>query len=120
MELRHPIRTPEELFDNMAMIHLNASQLTNEPHVPILCERNIEIELTFMRHEHYMEHETLSNFNGISPEAIENIMNITYHRDQIIADIDGKGHVNKTIQHPNTGFEPIINHYLQQKTRFGI
>ena len=119
MQLRHPIRTNEELFDNMAMIHHTATQLTRDPHVPILCERNIEIELTFMRHEHYMEHETLNNFEGISPEAIENIVNITHHRDQIIADIDGKGHFNQTIQ-THTGLEPIINRYLKQKVRLEV
>ena len=98
----------DELFTEMPIIHRVASNLSADPHVPILSERNIDVELTCMQHEHYIEHETLDNFPGIEAHQINDIIHLTRHRDKIIADIDGKGSIN-TIPPP----EPHLYHILQ-------
>ena len=120
IELTHPIASQEGLFANMSIIHHNAKQLNTDPHVPILSERNIEIELSFMQQEHYLEHQSLENFEGIQPESIDNIINITHNRDRLIADIDGKGPLNTPIKQPVTGLTSFINHCLEQKEQIRI
>ena len=117
IELTQAIPTPQDLSENMAIIHHNAKQLSTDPHLPILSERNIEIELSFMRHEHYLENQSLENFEGIQPESIEEIINITHNRDHLIADIDGKGHLKAPIKQPITGLTSFINHCLAQKAK---
>lgn len=88
-----PICTIEELYEEMPTIHKTIADKTNDPHIPILTERNLEIELTCLQHEHLMENESLDNFAGLTQE-IANIVIVKSLIDyQCIADIDGKGYL---------------------------
>lgn len=101
-----------DLQASMPTIHRIASNLSADPHIPILSQRNIEIELTCIQHEHFVEHSTLDNFPGIEAHNINDIIHLTRHRDKIIADIDGKGHFN--IIPPEPHLHHILQYHLKQ------
>lgn len=88
-----PICTIEELYEEMPIIHKAIADKTSDPHTPILAERDLEIELTCLQHEHYMENDNLDDFPGLTQE-IANIVIVKSIQDyNRIADIDGKGYL---------------------------
>lgn len=107
-----------ELFDTMPVIHRLASIRTADPHVPILCERNLEIELSCRLSAHMIENNTLTSFPGITADEIQEMIQLTQHRDRLISDIDGKGniHTNEPPFSPDhTNLRPVIDYFLNQK-----
>lgn len=87
-----PILDSKELNKQMPLIHRAALNQCDEPHIPIIVERNLEIELTILQHEHYMEAESMSNFPGLTNDVINETI-FAAQANKIIADIDGRGHL---------------------------
>lgn len=90
-ELLYPIHNKQELYDALPIVHRMAANNLNEPQIPILVERNLELELTMQQQEWMIENGSLDNFHGIHPDETTVIVSMQRHREKIIADIDGKG-----------------------------
>ena len=91
-----PILTVDELYESMPIIHSAIATQYDDPHIPILTERNLEVELKILQHEHNMENGTLENFPGLTKQAI-NLTILASNENRIIADIDGRGHIDNPL-----------------------
>lgn len=113
------ILTHNELRAHMPKIEIAIREESDNPALPILIERDLEIELTFQQYEHTMENQTLENFSGITADTIQSVINKAAEY-KILADIDGRGHIDSPrpiINIEANTLKPITEHLLDKIRR---
>lgn len=81
------------LSPELAVIHQVISEKTTDPAVPIIVERELEVELTIRGSEHLFEHETLENFDGLPEDIVQFTITANTIFPKLIADVDGRGSI---------------------------
>lgn len=114
--IQYPIESTEELYENMAEIHRAITDTTDDPSIPILVERDLELELAFQQQEFYMENFTNNDFPGITNTDLIAVVVSTVNLNRTIADVNPKPDftIKPPIQKHQSTLKPIVEHMLDK------